>query len=248
MHSFYHHDAVNTLQLSYPTVDFTTSLCRPGIDGPLVDTEGFPLADPSFDIYQIRKDRQRLHELRNDHKVIMLKLGNALGDLHRETARERREDKGQQCHNSSAASPPASSTLAEPMALDDNARRVGLGIEGVLANGNGTVSGPSTPTPAFAVIDEVAANSPAEAAGLRVGDQVVTFASITCPGGAQATALALREIASVLPSLEGRGVEIVIRRSSEGENELNSALLSLHLTPRQWGGRGLLGCHLTPLT
>jgi 26S proteasome non-ATPase regulatory subunit 9 len=86
----------------------------------------------------------------------------------------------------------------------------------------------------FAVVDEMTAGSPAANAGLQLWDQLCSFAGVT-----QQTPSTLQAVAAALQAHEGQAVEAVVLRQG--------ALLSLQLTPRQWGGRGLLGCHLRPL-
>jgi 26S proteasome non-ATPase regulatory subunit 9 len=86
----------------------------------------------------------------------------------------------------------------------------------------------------FAVVDELSAGSPAADAGLQLWDQLCSFAGVT-----QQTPSTLQAVAAALHAHEGQAVEALVLRQG--------ALLSLQLTPRQWGGRGLLGCHLRPL-
>ena len=86
----------------------------------------------------------------------------------------------------------------------------------------------------FAVVDELSAGSPAADAGLQLWDQLCSFAGVT-----QRTPSTLQAVAAALQAHEGQAVEALVLRQG--------ALLSLQLTPRQWGGRGLLGCHLRPL-
>ncbi|XP_018101253.1 proteasome 26S subunit, non-ATPase 9 L homeolog isoform X1 [Xenopus laevis] len=51
-----------------------------GMDGPLVDREGYPRAD--VDIYQVRTARHNIICLQNDHKAIMKKIEQSLHILH----------------------------------------------------------------------------------------------------------------------------------------------------------------------
>lgn len=64
--------------------------------------------------------------------------------------------------------------------------------------------------------------------------QMCSFAGVT-----KQTANTLQAVAAALAAHEGRPVEAVVLRQG--------AALALQVTPRQWGGRGLLGCHLRPL-
>jgi 26S proteasome non-ATPase regulatory subunit 9 len=90
----------------------------------------------------------------------------------------------------------------------------------------------------FAVVDEVSDDSPASSAGVRVGDQLCRFGDVVWDGLGAASAL-LPSVAAVLQANRGREVETVLLRQGRS--------VSLRLVPREWAGRGLLGCHLRPL-
>ncbi len=49
----------------------------------------------------------------------------------------------------------------------------------------------------------------------------------------------LKKIAGELPSLEFKNVRVKVLREDK--------LKVVFITPKPWSGRGLLGCHLTPL-
>ncbi|CAG9464792.1 unnamed protein product [Pedinophyceae sp. YPF-701] len=172
---------------------------QPGETEPLVDREGFPRDD--VDIPQIRTDRKRVIELRNDHKGIMKQLGELLTQLHAAVKHE----------------------VPRPSAAD------------AAQTGAAPPDAPAAPATApFAVIDQVAADSPAQAAGVQLGDRVVAVGDIRGP-----PAEAFERVAAWLPTAEGVKVALVVER--EGR------LVTLALVPRRWGGRGLLGCHMKPL-
>jgi 26S proteasome non-ATPase regulatory subunit 9 len=96
----------------------------------------------------------------------------------------------------------------------------------------------ATPLAAFAVIDEVSADSPAAAAGISVGDLLVALGDVRCGSGGAAAALAA--LGPQVAAAEGRALAVQVLRRGE--------LAALSLTPRRWAGRGLLGCHLRPLS
>jgi len=50
----------------------------------------------------------------------------------------------------------------------------------------------------------------------------------------------LKTVAALVQELEGREVEAEFLRG-------NSQRITVKLLPQRWGGRGLLGCHMTPL-
>ncbi|KAF2401745.1 26S proteasome non-ATPase-like protein regulatory subunit 9 [Trichodelitschia bisporula] len=96
-----------------------------------------------------------------------------------------------------------------------------------------------TSTP-FAQVNGVSPGSPAEAAGLRVGDKITRFGTANWLNHDK-----LAKIPEVVAQNEGRAVAVtLLRETSDGTTER----VSLIVTPRpNWGGRGMLGCHLLPL-
>ncbi|KAL1957239.1 hypothetical protein VTO42DRAFT_6145 [Malbranchea cinnamomea] len=93
----------------------------------------------------------------------------------------------------------------------------------------------------FARVNSVAPGSPAAQAGLKTGDKVRNFGGINWMNHENLT-----KIAQVVQQNEGRVVQVKITRPNESGQGATD--LSLQLTPRRnWGGRGLLGCHLVPL-
>lgn len=198
-------------RLESAVLECTTRLEAAGV-GPhdkLVDKEDFPRAD--IDISAVRADRQQVAVLTNDHKRLTNQIEQLMHELHADARQAPASDPAKRARTTEV-----SNKLALP-------------------------TQPAAPMPStapvlrpFAVIDEVSGNSPAEEAGLVVGDQLVAFADIT--GQTQNT---LPSIAAALQANENKEVEAqVLRRGSS---------LSLKLTPHSWGGRGLLGCHLRPL-
>jgi len=93
----------------------------------------------------------------------------------------------------------------------------------------------------FAKVNSVVAGSPAESAGLKAGDEVRNFGYVN-----QSNHDGLKKMAECVQGNEGRDVLVKISRaSSTGQRRQE---LQLTLRPRRdWGGRGLLGCHILPL-
>jgi len=93
----------------------------------------------------------------------------------------------------------------------------------------------------FAVVNSVVEGSPAAQAGMKVGDKIQSFGNINWVNHEN-----LSKVAELVLHSEGNSVLVKVARQIGPEQEPTN--LSLPLTPRRnWGGRGLLGCHLLPL-
>ncbi|EEP78642.1 hypothetical protein UREG_03488 [Uncinocarpus reesii 1704] len=93
----------------------------------------------------------------------------------------------------------------------------------------------------FAKVSSVADGSPAAQAGMKVGDKIRSFGTVNWMNHEN-----LRKISEVVQSNEGMPLIVKVARSGEPSQALVNH--TLQLTPRRnWGGRGLLGCHLVPL-
>lgn len=87
----------------------------------------------------------------------------------------------------------------------------------------------------LAKIDEIIPDSPACIAGLLDGDMLISFGEVN-----SLTPNPLSAIPSVVREYCNRPLPIVVKRQG--------SMVTITLTPRVWGGRGLLGCHLSPVT
>jgi 26S proteasome non-ATPase regulatory subunit 9 len=92
----------------------------------------------------------------------------------------------------------------------------------------------------FAKVNTVAANSPAERAGLKAGDEIRTFGYVNRQNHDN-----LKKVAECVQGNEGENIFIRVSRPHDATRREE---LRLTLTPRRdWGGRGMLGCHILPL-
>ncbi|KAL2199241.1 hypothetical protein P885DRAFT_30863 [Corynascus similis CBS 632.67] len=99
---------------------------------------------------------------------------------------------------------------------------------------------PETLDRPFAKINTVADNSPAAAAGLRPGDLIRNFGYVNFENHDD-----LKKVAECVQGNEGQSILVKVSRSSGAARPQE---LRLTLTPRRnWGGRGMLGCHVLPL-
>ncbi|KAM9810900.1 26S proteasome non-ATPase regulatory subunit 9 [Neosynchiropus ocellatus] len=86
----------------------------------------------------------------------------------------------------------------------------------------------------FARVDAVTQGSPASGAGLKVGDEVIEFGSVTTNNFQN-----LQNIASAVQHSEGKPLRVSVIR--------NGQKVQMSLTPQRWPGRGLLGCNIVPI-
>ncbi|KFA66273.1 hypothetical protein S40285_01875 [Stachybotrys chlorohalonatus IBT 40285] len=93
---------------------------------------------------------------------------------------------------------------------------------------------------AFAKVNSVAAGSPAEEAGLKPADEIRSFGYVN-----HANHDNLKKVAECVQGNEGSEILIKVSRATDASQRQE---LRLTLVPRKdWGGRGMLGCHILPL-
>ncbi|KAL2216099.1 putative 26S proteasome non-ATPase regulatory subunit 9 [Thermoascus aurantiacus ATCC 26904] len=181
--------------------------------------DGFPRDD--IDVAQIRITRARIIHLRTDHKEVMKWIEQR---VHETFA------KLQQNQDASAAADTTTTSTSQPA------------VAGERSTSEAPPPSEATvvETP-FAKVNSVVAGSPADQAGLRAGDTIRSFGGINWMNHERLT-----KVAEVVQQNEGRPVVVkVVRKNDSGQG---TAELTLGLVPRRdWGGRGLLGCHLVPL-
>jgi len=85
----------------------------------------------------------------------------------------------------------------------------------------------------FLKIDEIVVGSPAATAGLVDGDLVIQFGSICKTNFTQ-----MQQVAEIVQNSAGRPIRLTVLRETHA--------VRLSLTPKRWGGQGLLGCRATP--
>lgn len=85
----------------------------------------------------------------------------------------------------------------------------------------------------FAVVGTVENGSPAQTAGLRSGDKIVKFGSVTSSNFKD-----VMDVAAVVRHSVGQDVAVYVKRGA--------STVPVALTPRPWHGKGLLGCAVLP--
>ncbi|KKZ63234.1 hypothetical protein EMCG_02439 [[Emmonsia] crescens] len=189
----------------------------------LTTFDGYPRDD--LDIAQIRTTRARIIHLRNDYKDVMAKVEQG---VHAHFARLQQQ---QQQQNTSC--PPTSTTTTSMSTPASDLQPItSPAIEEPTSSSQvGIIETP------FAKINSVVEGSPAAQAGIKVGDMIRSVGHVNWMNHENLT-----KVAEVVQRNEGNTVLVkLVRRDESGEGRD----LSLRLIPRRnWGGRGLLGCHL----
>ncbi|KAM7267722.1 hypothetical protein ACFE04_009888 [Oxalis oulophora] len=138
-------------------INSLTASGGPGIDGTLVDSEGFPL--PEIDIPTIRAQRRHLIELKNDYKEITEKIDRNLQILHSARLPAKLNDSGNQ---GASITDGVGSTASENAVAESSSA---MDVDVIL----------KLP---FAVIDEITDSSPAAEDGLQLGDTILRFGNV----------------------------------------------------------------------
>ena len=135
-----------------------------------------------------------------------------------------REQEPSSASSGSSTSSSSSGNSSSSSSVGGSSRRGGSGPEVVTVTSK-----------AFAVIDEILEGSPAATAGVHDGDELLQFGSVT-----SLTTDALNSLPAVVRDHVNRPIAVTVRRKD--------VLATLTLVPQSWGGRGLVGCHFTPIT
>ncbi|KAK0556289.1 putative 26S proteasome regulatory subunit [Tilletia horrida] len=192
------------------------------LTSPLVDAEGFPRAD--IDIHAIRIARNRIAHLRNDRVAVTEQMAQAMRDAFLEPPG------GGDRRNLVNGHSSTSSTTSSGHASDSR-------------------TGAVEELAPFARINSVSASSPAETAGLREGDLILSFGGLSSARSSSDDAGSTPSLSDLPPLVrEGQQIEVILRRGSAQEAAASSQILTLQLVPASGPShRGLLGCHLLPL-
>ncbi|CAM1302412.1 PSMD9 (predicted) [Pycnogonum litorale] len=83
-------------------------------------------------------------------------------------------------------------------------------------------------------VDEISHGSPADDAGLKIGDEIISFGSVNWDNFQN-----MKSIADIVQHSVEKKIKLTIKR---GDSTVN-----VTLTPKSWSGRGLLGCNIVPL-
>ena len=199
--------------------DFLTQPGMPGIDGNLIDKDGFPIA--GVDLYAVRQARQKLimkqNDLKNLMNIIETKMSKYFEDINKENKKEDELNFNQNNNNYI--------NKEEPIAIPV--------LEEKIQNNNNNIK-----KEPFITITEITEKSPAEEAGLKVNDNIITFDNILYKGVSKNP---LQTLAEIVKDKIGQDIPIEILRKND-DNILEVKHLTLR--PHIWEGRGVLGCKL----
>ena len=190
----------------------------PGIVGNLIDKDWFPIA--GVDLYAVRQARQKLimkqNDLKNLMNVIEVKMSKYFEDLNKENKTE--DDLNINQNNNNYLN------KEEPIAIPVSEEKIQTNI--------------NIKKEPFITITEITEKSPAEEAGLKVNDNIITFDNVLYKGD---TKNPLQNLAEIVKNKIGKDIPIDILRKNE-DNILEVKHLTLR--PHIWEGRGVLGCKL----
>lgn len=183
-----------------------------GVEGRLVDDEGFPIE--GLDIQMIRTQRNKLIYLQNDLKNLMTVIENNMQIFFKNETTKKAEIKVDKPEDKNE---PISLMIHEEVKKEKVISKL-----------------------PFAWIGLVAPGSPAEEAGLQVGDGIVLFGNLYYG----ASNNPLQKISEIVSKNIDQEIAVeIIRKNVENEEE-NIRFIKLNLIPHTWSGQGVLGCKL----
>ena len=187
----------------------TPSLCRN------LTAEGFPRAD--VDVIRVRQLRNEVALAQTDHMAIMHQIEALMF---------------QPDHSADGkASASGSEAAAAPAGRTSSARATAPAAPMPVAPA--AAASPSAPLTAFLAVVDVLDDSPAARAGIRTGDKVTQWGSITA---VSAGSSALTAVSAVVQHSRGAPVPVSVLRHGRAH--------SLTLVPTSWAGPGLTGLRL----
>ncbi|CDW73038.1 26s proteasome non-atpase regulatory subunit 9 [Stylonychia lemnae] len=192
--------------------EFLETPPMPGVKGTLVDAEGFPRAD--IDLFEVRKMRNKLACLQTDHCTVMKQIEEGLLSVHDDYKKNNINIEGEELKTQSNFE-----KMSVSSANPDNLIKQNLEVR----------------IP-FAWISDVINDSPAQQAGLKMGDAIYKFGDVDHSNHENLNAI----VELVKKSLNNPIQVKVLRKNLFGGSEEKE----IQFVPHEWGGRGYLGCAL----
>ena len=197
--------------------EYLTGPGMPGVDGSLIDKDGFPLQ--GIDHVTIRTVRHDLICTQNDLKNLMEKIEKKMAIYFEELNNNKKTEEIKEESNKNIINNKEEKT-ADAVDEDQNKKN---DMEQNMKE-------------AFAKIVSVENGSPAEEAGLKPEDHIINFNGILYKGVSHNPLITLSEI---VKSKIGEEIPIsIVRKNKNNILEMEK----LNIIPHTWNGRGVLGC------
>ena len=197
--------------------EYLTGPGMPGVDGSLIDKDGFPLQ--GIDHVTIRTVRHDLICTQNDLKNLMEKIEKKMAIYFEELNNNKKTEEIKEESNKNIINNKEEKT-ADAVDEDQNKKN---DMEQNMKE-------------AFAKIVSVENGSPAEEAGLKPEDHIINFNGILYKGVSHNPLITLSEI---VKSKIGEEIPIsIVRKNKNNILEMEK----LNIIPHKWNGRGVLGC------
>ena len=197
--------------------EYLTGPGMPGVDGSLIDKDGFPLQ--GIDHVTIRTVRHDLICTQNDLKNLMEKIEKNMAIYFEELNNNKKTEEIKEESNKNIINNREEKT-ADAVDEDQNKKN---DMEQNMKE-------------AFAKIVSVENGSPAEEAGLKPEDHIINFNGILYKGVSHNPLITLSEI---VKSKIGEEIPIsIVRKNKNNILEMEK----LNIIPHTWNGRGVLGC------
>ena len=197
--------------------EYLTGPGMPGVDGSLIDKDGFPLQ--GIDHVTIRTVRHDLICAQNDLKNLMEKIEKKMAIYFEELNNNKKTEEIKEESNKNIINNREEKT-ADAVDEDQNKKN---DMEQNMKE-------------AFAKIVSVENGSPAEEAGLKPEDHIINFNGILYKGVSHNPLITLSEI---VKSKIGEEIPIsIVRKNKDNILEMEK----LNIIPHTWNGRGVLGC------
>ena len=201
------------------------------------DNEGYPRAD--IDIWSIAEVRKKVVMLQNDHIAIMKQIEKLLMEAFKNTNNDNKDNTENDDDNKVMQSKEEEKKVVSEQEKNDIIKSMKQFISS--ANNNNDNNKDSNKEKEidlnslspFYVIDQIFNNSPSHSAGLKTGDLIIKFGSMTHLN--QSPQL----MQQIVKQSINKEIPVIIKRNPEG-------FRTFQLIPQQWDGKGLLGCRLTP--
>ncbi len=196
--------------------EFLNGPGMPGIDGSLIDRDGFP--KPGLDHVTIRTVRHDLICTQNDLKNLMEKIEKKMASYFEEINNKKSEEIEEEPKKNIFNNKEEKTTDA----VDEDKNKENDMEQNMKE--------------AFAKIVSVEIGSPAEEAGLKPEDHIINFNGVLYKGVSHNPLITLSEI---VKNKIGEEIPVSIVRKNK-DNILH--MEKLNIIPHTWNGRGVLGC------